>query len=925
MVLPDTSNERRQNPSGTIITPQPPNIPVTILPGINYPSSNNNNIFGNVGTQPTSSPQQSRRLTPEEYEEIYTKPEYSGGYSQEEPGGGGSYRGRGGGRTRIQPSPSPTPVTSTPTQIPTTTIGGGNTLRRQLEERATAQRIRKELEMTRQLKGGTEQTQPRKLRIDIINQPTLIQRPIGYFRDPETGDLILSQTEIRYFDPVGKSLGGGAFVSTEYPAPLTLTGGRSNLQGEVIISPEKRTTIDIAKGTIRKGIYESKRIGKQLQEGYGTTQESARDIIGVTKIPSLIEPIGEVSSSITPIRLIPGGKEAFKGVVTGGLKQVVDRPLENIGLYGGGRLIGFGTKATIYGFKSAFPTLSKSRYVTGTAKSIGYGLLGTTTGFEILRISQNERPYEEFGRTSVQYSFLGKGIKDSGKSLEKKYFVSSKEPEFKYAKDIIQPIISEERVIDVGVYGIQTRVPPKVIYSDTGLKESLRDFGFKGRFVSMKVEKEIPEYNILTTGSVVSEEGKIIYSQAVTGREGKSLAKINVLEGFSKKYTPEYIKQKLVELDLRPLSKELSPSKLNVKYNQVLKGTTPIQQYQLEKLSKGVFEKNVDYYLGEIKVTNAFRKTQTGGTLNINIYPKGKRTTIYTSASRTKQIYEKEGEFSSYITELNLKDITKPGYRRTKLLELRGESVVLEPISIGGEEGSVVVGGRTKLKSIKRDTSTITAIKLQQTKQLSTSLKKSLSSQKYMLNRQSQIELPVLQVRGQTQTTSRITTLTEQPRTGRIRPSEQVVNSFIERENVILKNPVITKTSNKLSPVVWNKYITKTSTKLQLALIDRQIIKQQPRLITKQPQKQIQKLSQKLIYKTTFGGRAVFGGRTTPPPKVPPIVPLPFGFGGQSNWKGQRFKQPTSYLPSFTALSLNIRSKKKDVLAGGLRVRAILD
>jgi hypothetical protein len=491
-----------------------------------------------------------------------------------------------------------------------------------------------------QQSGGTKKDVIPSVSYPIYTEPKLVQEQTGFLVDPVTKKKVPT-VELFYVDPWGESVGGGAFISTKRKATEEEELYFKEQTNELIASTSKRTTFDVVISKKNILLQSTKNVGSDLIESYKFQEKQASDFLGTTGLTDeRIKKGSDILGKTSPIAIIPGGKEAVSDFIFGSAKDVKDKPLFYGATYGIGRAVGFIIKGAGAVSKSIITGLGASKGVirasTITAKTAVYGggaiLIGGSTIVEGKRIISSEKPYEELGKTSATALAFGLGYQQSGKSLTKKYYGSFKSPELNLGTDIIQPVSRGGKQLDVGVFGIKSKVPATEVYSDRPIKEVLRNFGIRNRFTALKYEKTLKSYAIDSKGIVISQDGSIVFGKFVTGRAGKNLKTFGILKGAQK---------------------PIDTKALIFRKGKLL----PLQEKQLKGLTGGIYKEKNLYFGGELQPIKILRKSKK----QILIFPKGRRSNIYSTVSEVTPLVEVEGQYSLYGSRLSLKDISKPG------------------------------------------------------------------------------------------------------------------------------------------------------------------------------------------------------------------------------------------------------------------------
>lgn len=799
MPLPSIENERRQYSRGTIITPNPPTIPTNV--------NLRNAITGNVGTQPTSNTQQSPGVTGGrtgspgviDTGSTYGSPGVSGGRTGSPSHGGG---GGGGNRVPIIPAPQPTP-TPTPTPQP------------------TPQPITLTSQIPNRIARGTQDISPRQQYFgEIYTEPTLVKRQTGTIRDVETGQNIPT-TDLFYVDPTGESLGGGVFVSTERRATreeqkyFESQPTESNI---AIISPEKRTTIDV---------IQSKK--RQILSGYQGAESRASDYltselnIGTDK---QIDTYANIYSNISPLRFVPGGKEFVKSYVAETGQDIVKRPLANVATFGLGYGFGATKNALIIGAGRIAPKLEIASRTLIFGAEAGFGGLYAY------------RAIDEFGRA--------KDAKERGK---------------------IAGLTIKEGILFGAGYGAG--------YKSVSIVQGL---------IETKGKIEAP-FEKLTTFDVYTSQKKFLElppkEQLKAFEEARYAKAIGEPKGgfhtTPSRFSTDLIVEPKVGSSEFPYVLSIAP------------GISP------------AFAKIPGSSSGEFfpRIRDIFAPSSRPGIEFLKGF--SFRRTGY----RRVKPYEVEGQTFKY-------EFTTPGrYGYADLTYMKSEAEALVRKETGqfafesGKYYTKIKGVRVPIDvfALQRPTTGFAGGGLKLETKGGKPFDIGFSSGNVKLE-------PIDIIKGKTK-----------GRGGR-RPREPRGSSLPRElsgaEKSLVSLPRVSPSSR--SPIISRYTSSYSRSYLPYSVRPSSSVPSSP------PPSSIRRLSGSssiLSRSSTSSRRTSSTSRPGSSYLTPPRLPILFG--GTSKRKGQTFKQPTAYLPSFTALSLNIRSKKKDVLAGGLRVRAILD
>lgn len=556
---------------------------------------------------------------------------------------------------------------------------------------------RQNLEMVEGTRVDKKETRtdlaPQKDYGEVKTRPYLTREIIGTAVDPATGKSIPIYGEVKYIDPT--------VIGQQYERKATPEEIEEYEAGTRVLeaSTDKRNFIERGlgevKGTFQQDVYEINKANSNKFQEWGLTDANIdflTDYIAASSPLSRIFPneqiIYDTKNGVVSLKENPIA-DFQSSVMSSIIKDIRDRPLQNVATFGLGAGAGFIIKGGKLGFRylTAGGGLSKIKSLqplidrAALALNLGfvtYVSLPTIKSLAVEDLTAKERG-EQLGLLSKDVLLFTRGYRVGELPYQKKFYLSYNQPEFNYGLDIIQPIQVAGREIQVGKFGIKGKVPKATIYSDTPIKEFFRDLGVGGRLTGLKFEKELKGYNVSSRGAVITEEGKILYGKAVSGREGFSAKQFTFIEGEQ------------IQFDILNF-KELSR----------------LEQFNFKKaIQFGKADDITNYFRGELNINKAYKTTgidyatgKISPNANILISYAGKRVSRFSTISEVVEFLKVEEQFTIYKTKIGLKDITFPNARATgKIVQVEGYSKVLEPRVLetdGGQIGFKGGGQKTK-------------------------------------------------------------------------------------------------------------------------------------------------------------------------------------------------------------------------------------
>lgn len=344
----------------------------------------------------------------------------------------------------------------------------------------------------------TKSYSPPNTKSDIHLEPYLTKEQIGTITDPVTGKEIPVYSQLKYIDPFGKSLGGGAYTQSEREATPEeqiyfkeqTSIAKIGTSKPGFFTPIVRKAGEIY-GTLSQDVYQSNQAGSDTLKSIGVTDKN----------------IGSVSNLVGYVGVFPKAREFVSGAVEGVAKNIRDKPFTNAALVGAGYAGGLaleGAPLLLRGGARAIGLANKAQTIGNVAKATtslaGIGLTGAfvfSKGKEMVNAKTAKESGNIFGVGALEAGEVGFGFSRGATRANKiasiiksggREFLETQQGEYPQANPDKQLKMFQQNVIpELGVEPGAFHTTSDIFWQDKIIKPKAGSSELPGLYASTKV------------------------------------------------------------------------------------------------------------------------------------------------------------------------------------------------------------------------------------------------------------------------------------------------------------------------------------------------------------------------------------------------------------------------------------------------------